>query len=183
MRSLMLLLLALTGACDRPRYGSPIDQPAGALFAYAAMQETFRAEDLDRNGEKDYWRQDVAGLYLRQPGPDVGPKLKAWKIARADPQVQGEPSLGEAAPYSGQWLKALRFTDERPEALDPTRFAVCAYADSHGKVVCIMSQKGILYWKPWASAADTPDVYPDPDTLKREWRTWEYQPKRHPTAR
>lgn len=183
MRWLLASLLLLPAACDRPRRGSPVDLPAQGLFMCLGAQEDFRRHDRDRNGVKDYWRRDVAGLYLQQPGIEQGPNRNFISLALADRRPEGDVSgLGEARPIAGQWLMALRFADEKPEALDPRRFAVCAYPDSPsaGKVVGIMSHDGILYWKRWAAPADTPTVYPDPETLKREWKTWEYQPERPP---
>src|SRR5262245_51941482 len=48
--------------------------PHVALHVLAAAQADFRANDRDGDGDKNFWRADIAGLYALAPGG--GPAIK-----------------------------------------------------------------------------------------------------------
>ena len=156
------------------RHGRPPERNASAsLKTIVSAQADYRANDRDGNGTPDYWRADIAGLYAVKPArADDAIKLIEISVAGADAAAVEDITLyTRKAPKAGYWYKALRHADEDPAKPDPNRFAACAYPDSPaaGKWAFIVSEDNTVYRRPWKSPADTPLLYPDLETLKRDW--------------
>lgn len=157
------------------RHGRPPERNSSAsLKTLASAQADYRGNDRDGNGKQDYWRADVAGLYAVKPvGENDAIKLIELSIAGADDAAAEDITVyTRKAPKAGYWYKVLRHADEDPARLDAhSRWAACAYpADpSSGKSVYIICEENTVYRRAWSGPADTPSVYPDPETLKQAW--------------
>lgn len=157
------------------RHGRPPERNASSsLKTIASAQADYRGNDRDGNGRPDYWRADIAGLYAVKPvGIDEAIKLIELSVAGADAAAVADiETYTRKAPKAGYWYKALRHADEDPARLDAgSRWAACAYpADSSsGKSVFIIDEGNTIYRRSWSGPADTPSVFPDLETLKREW--------------
>lgn len=160
--------------CVVPEPPPPHRGWTASLKTLASAQADFRGNDRDGNGKQDFWRGDVAGLYTLT-GQDGAPiQLTERSVAGADAAPVTDVSAHTVrGPKAGFWYKALRHADEDPAKLDPNRFAFCAYpARRHdGKSVFVISEENTIYKRkrPWSGPGDVPPVYPDPETLKREW--------------
>jgi len=91
-------------------------------------QEEFRKKDLDENGQLDYWRKDIAGLYYI-PHNEGQIRLIRLSTALADkaPIVLPPSASKERVPQVGYWFEALLFEEEKAPNLDV--FAVQATPD------------------------------------------------------
>ena len=131
-------------------------------------QTYFRANDIDGNKVKDYWRGDVAGLYALEVD-DGAIKLIDLSVAGADDRPTAEiEKLIQVGPKMGYWYRALRFADEKEP--DPDRWAVCAFPDAYGKSgtsTYIISHEGEVYKKDLGHG-DGLEVYPA-DTVTGHW--------------
>ncbi len=140
---------------------------SASLKTIAMAQADFRGNDRDGNGVQDYWRADIAGLYLfRTAGEMI--RLIEISVAGAD----GKPttpveSIAVRSPKAGYWFRALRFKDE--SAPDPQRFAAIAYPDrpAVGRNFFVVSHDRTIYKKAVADGP-APEVYPE-DPLKEGW--------------
>lgn len=156
------------------------ERNAGAsLKTIASAQADYRDHDRDGNKVGDYWRGDVSGLYgLRAPGSTDMIKLIEVSVAAADGAALKTPAPGRDArdsyavfaPKAGYFFRALTHADEDPAAPDPKRFAACAYPAVYpqsGSKTFVISQDGVIYRRDLKGRF--PAVFPDPETLKREW--------------
>lgn len=159
---------------------------SASLKTIASAQADYRGNDRDGNGIQDYWRGDVAGLYGVLPaGSAEMTKLIEISVAGSDPASQGKGTIGDLgpgqiaqgqytvfAPKAGYLYRALRHADEDPDALDArARFAACAYPAVYSKatrVTFIIDEGNTIYGRDLGRPG-YPDVFPDPDTLKRDW--------------
>ena len=155
---------------------------SASLKTIASAQRDYRSNDRDENRVREFWRGDIAGLYsLLPPGSTEMIKLIELSVAGADAAPLGTSPLGAAgpgqvaqgqytvpSPKAGYLYRALRHADEDPAALDPNRFAACAYPASagSGKWTFIIDETGTIWRKP---GGGPPDAFPDGETLKREW--------------
>lgn len=141
---------------------------SASLRILMTAQIDFRENDRDGNGRKDFWRADVAGLFALK-GPEGHPiKLIEVSIAGADgrPTMSVE-SFTRRMPKVGYWFRALRFPGETTP--DTDRWAAIAYPDtlSSGRLLFIISDRGVMYKKPIRELA-FPEVFPaDPE--KEGW--------------
>jgi hypothetical protein len=158
---------------------------SGSLKTIASAQADFRGNDRDNNKLQDFWRGDVSGLYGVLPAGDREMiKLIEISVAGADDRPLGKAALGDEgpgqvhrdqyavfAPKAGYFYRALRHADEDPKALSPDRFAACAYPAVYAerqRMTYILSEDNTIFQRDLGGRA--PDVYPDPETLKRDWK-------------
>src|SRR5204862_3710767 len=66
-------------------------RPWSPLKSIAAAQNDFRAHDRDVNHKRDYWRQDIAGLYALKV-EETPIKLVELSLARADAEAKTDLS-------------------------------------------------------------------------------------------
>jgi hypothetical protein len=121
---------------------------ATTLKTLASAQADFRANDRDQDGVNHFWRGDVAGLYALSPGGGLPIKLIQLDVAASDdsPRIARLPGRSWR-PFSGYRIRAIRHADEDPKALDPNRFAFCAYPVSPGagKYVFIIDENNSIF--------------------------------------
>lgn len=138
-----------------------------SLRTIAAAQADFRGNDRDGNGVLDYWRADIAGLYVLKSAGEML-KLIELSVAGADgkPTTDVE-SVAVRSPKAGYWYRTLRFKDE--VVPDPQRFAAIAYPDtpSAGRNFFIISHENTIYKKA-VDGGPVPEVYPE-DPVKEGW--------------
>ena len=158
---------------------------SATLQTFVTAQRDFREHDRDKDGARQFWRADVAGLYGLLP-KDSAERIELIEIsaASADLAPVGNSGIGErgpgvvhpqhygvACPKAGYWFMALRLEDEVDGPLDPQRFAFCAVPDSlaAGKFVYAITHEAILWEAPARIARDVPRAFPlDPE--KSGWR-------------
>jgi len=122
-----------------------------SLKTIASAQFDFKSADRDWNDVKDFWRQDIAGLYAQIPATDATRtplKLIELSVATADDRPACDLSpYAVASPKAGYWFRALLHEDE--EVPSPDRFAACAYPDSPGagKWTYIIDEENFIYRK------------------------------------
>jgi len=144
---------------------------ATSLKTIWAAQLDFRSADRDRNALNDYWRKDIAGLYVLFPATDATRtpiRLIELSIATADDQPRCDVTpYGVASAKAGYWFRALLHEDE--ETPSPDRFAACAFPDSasSGKWTYILDEKNSLFRKELPKQRGI-DRYPA-DPVKAGW--------------
>ncbi len=186
--SLFLYLKSGCGDCALFRshhHGSGQRNASASLKTLATAQADYRANDRDGNRIQDFWREDVSGLYGVLPvGSTEMVKLIEVSVAGADTASIGRSTLGAMgpgqvavdhyavlSPKAGYFFCALRHADEKPGALDPNRFAACAYPanyPSSGRLTFILDENNTIY-KRDLGRPGPPDVFPDEATLKAKW--------------
>jgi hypothetical protein len=142
---------------------------SASLKVIASAQADFRANDRDGDRIQNFWRGDIAGLYMIQPpGSTEMIKLIELSMVGADAAPRHDVTqVSVKAPKSGYWFKALRYRNE--ETPDPNRFAACAYPthQSGGRVVFIITEENTIYSRR-VTEAKPPEFYPD-DPAKEGW--------------
>jgi hypothetical protein len=153
----IITLLAIPGPMSSRRASNDLNALA-SLRTVAAAQFDLRSHDLDRNGQKDYWRSDIAGLYcLVPPGSSSGDPLRLIEITIATADVAPSTTSGSttlpSGPKAGYHYRALHFQDEDPRKPDPDRFAAHAFPVSQatGRIMFIVSHDGRIWKKAAAS--------------------------------
>lgn len=150
--------------------------PAASLKTLATAEADFRANDRDNNGNADYWRADVAGLYtLTAAGADAGDTTNAIRlieigIAGADDRpVSDIAKYIRPAPKGGYWYRAIRKKGEPPVDAD-SQFAFCAFPDnpSAGRWTFIIDERNTMYRRDLGTARGI-EVFPDDEELERLW--------------
>ncbi|HUR38121.1 MAG TPA: hypothetical protein VM222_01455 [Planctomycetota bacterium] len=145
---------------------------ATSLKTIAAAQFDFRSADRNWNDVKDYWRKDIAGLYVQYPPADATRtpiKLIELSVASAD-----DRPVSDLSPYAvpsakaGYWFRALRHEGEQSPS--PDRFAACAFPDTAGagKWTFIIDEENFVYRKQLPTQRGV-DRYPA-DPLKAGWQ-------------
>lgn len=141
-------------------------------------QRVFRGDnDRTRGRKHEYWRADVAGLYVPRsdgaPGLDRPMDPLDLSIAMADDRSRTDLSpyaLRNRLPLakSGYYFRALRFGDDADDQRSPDHFAVCTFPTSvsAGMVMFIMSDRGMIYQCVFYGRP--PDFFPN-DPEKSGW--------------
>ncbi|HEX7899443.1 MAG TPA: DUF2950 family protein [Planctomycetota bacterium] len=158
---------------------------SASLKTVASAQADYRGNDRDENKIQEFWRGDVAGLYGVLPaGSTEMIKLIEISVAGADDSPLGKGSIGDTgpgqvardnyavfAPKAGYYFRALRHADEDPKALEPNRFAACAYPAAYTQATrfTYILDEGNTVFQRDLGRPGPPDVFPDPVTLKRDW--------------
>lgn len=144
---------------------------SSALKELATAEADFRKNDRDGNGKENFWRADIAGLYALAPGGGPAIKLIELSVAAADERPRIDlSSYAVRAPKAGYWYRAIRHADEDPQALDPMRFAYCAFPDSPsaGRYIFIVDENSIVY-RSAANERRGIEVFPTDEELKTQW--------------
>jgi hypothetical protein len=120
----------------------------GQLRALIQAEGEYRAGGADGPSPRGYWRADVAGLCSSDPRSETH-ALVDPRLARSDdrPSLEKNPTP-ERVPFEGYWFRSIRFEGE--SALDPGRFAFCAFPDSAASSqgpTLIADQAGNIYLK------------------------------------
>jgi len=141
----LIVLLTIPGLFSSTAYPNCWNG-AVSLRTLVSAQEDFRSSDRDRNGIRDYWRRDVAGLYTFAPPNREPLKLIELSVAQAD-RRPASPVPGGSGEHHCYWFETLRFRDEKTP--DPTRFAFCAIPDGHlpNDWTLIVDHHGVVYGK------------------------------------
>ena len=172
-----LLIYRNSGGCfqcatlQSHRHGSNERNPSTGLKTLASAQAYFRANDQDNDGVNQFWRSDVSGLYTVAPTGSPAIKLIELAVACADDRPKTDIlKYSTLAPKAGYWYRAIRHADEDPKALDPNRFAYCAFPDSPsaGKYIFIVDENNTIF-RAMANGRRGIEVFPTPEELKTSW--------------
>jgi hypothetical protein len=144
---------------------------SSTLKTLTSAQADFRMNDRDGDGRANFWRADIAGLYAFAPGGGPAIKLIELSVAAADDRpVVDISSHAVRSQKAGYWYRAIRHADEDPKALDPNRFAFCAYPDSPGagKYIFIVDENNTVF-RAVANGRRGIDVFPTDEELRLGW--------------
>ena len=136
-----LFVAMATLSCEGPEdiRGSNERAALGTLMTLRHAEDDLYKNDKDKNGIKDYWTGDIAGLYA------LG--LIPREIAEADASPI-KPLIDRPKPYHGYLFVALEWDDDAGESPDPFKqdtdgksgkvhhrgkFGWCAYPRSYGE--------------------------------------------------
>ena len=112
-------------------------------------EEDFRSNDRDGNGEHDYWRLDVAGLYRLAGENGEALHLIEESLAAADDRAETDlEATVDRESHAGFWFRAIRHAGET--APDPRRFAACCFPETYGPGIrgtYIISEAHVVYKK------------------------------------
>lgn len=153
------------------RHSSGERNPSTSLKTLSSAQADFRANDRDGDGVNQFWRADVAGLSTLAPGGGPAIRLIELSVAAADDRPNSDLSAHSArTAKAGYWFRAIRHADEDPKALDPNRFAHCAFPDgpSAGKHVFIVDENNTIF-RAVADGRRGIEVFPTEEELKTSW--------------
>ena len=145
--------------------------PSTTLKTLSTAEADFRANDRAGDRVAQFWRKDVAGLYALSPKGAEAIKLIELSTAAADDRpTTNLTKYAAMSPRRGYWYRAIRHVDEDPGALDPDRFAFCAFPDtpSAGRYLYIVDENNTLY-RAEAKGRRGIDVFPSELELSREW--------------
>lgn len=144
------------------------------LKTLVTAEEDFRANDREKNGENDYWRGDVAGLYALIPKGETEKnpiKLIELSVAGADDRpIVDLSKYVSKMPKAGYWYRTLRKNGEPP--IQKTQYAFCAFPAQYGKsgkVTLIIDNRNTVYQADLGHGRGI-EVYPDEEELKRVWK-------------
>lgn len=151
------------------------------LRRLAAAEETFRQDDVDGNGVREYWTQDVAGLCNTDDPARLEWNWIRVALARADRTGIAANGKEEPKPYLGYWLRALA-TDQDGKSYrgdsgtartHPSRFGFCAWPAEYGpgnRLTYIVNETGVVYWKDLGpDAKNGADAWPGADPRAAGW--------------
>lgn len=149
---------------------------AACLKTLVSAQLDFRENDRDRNGTKDFWRGDIAGLCAITPKAEGAAPARAItlidpSLALADerPLGEGANALGPRGPRRGYWFRAIRHAGEKEP--DPNRFAACAFPADYprrGRWTFIVDERNAIYKRDLGRPGGV-DAFPDDAALEKEW--------------
>ena len=148
--------------------------PGSSLKTLASAQADFHGNDRDGNGIRDFWREDVAGLYATVPvnAPGGGSiKLIELSVAGADASpVAPIRDFTSLAPKAGYLYKAIRHAGEDPAAPHPDRFAFCTWPEPFDadKWMFVIDERNTIFKAP--AVAGGVLVFPTDAELKAVWR-------------
>jgi hypothetical protein len=145
--------------------------PEATMKAISTAQADFRTNRRNGNPLPRFWRADIAGLYALAPGGGPAIKLIELSIAAADERPRTDlTSLAVRAPKAGYWYRSIRHANEDAQALDPNRFAYCAFPDteSAGRYIYVVDERRQVYCAE-ANGRRGIEVFPTDEELKRRW--------------
>ena len=113
-----------------------------------SAQADYRSNDRDGNGKNDYWREDVAGLYVNKSAQGEAICLIDFSLAAADERPASiDPELFPSRrPHLGYWYRAIRHQDETVPG--PDRFAFCSFPDDYpesGRWTFIIDERNTVF--------------------------------------
>lgn len=145
--------------------------PESAIRMILTAQADFRMNRRGGDPLPRFWRADIAGLYALAPGGGPAIKLIEVSLAAADERPRTDLSDHAArAPREGYWYRAIRHANEDPQALDPDRFAYCAFPDSpegNGLLYVVDERKTV--YRAEARTRRGVEVFPSDQELKSRW--------------
>lgn len=156
--------------CGHHRH-RPERPPGSSMRTLTAAQADFRANRRNGDPTPRFWRADIAGLYALAPGGGPAIKLIELSVAAADERPRTDlSSTVVRAPKAGYWYRAIRHENEDLDALDPNRFAYCAFPESEsaGRYIYIVDERQTVY-RSEANGRRGIEVYPTDEELKRLW--------------
>lgn len=146
---------------------------SASLKTLTSAQADFRANDRDGNGVNDFWRKDVAGLYVLRPeGSREMIKLIEISVALADDRIPDEALLlGPRTPKGGYWFRAIRHADEK-DAIDANaRFAFCCFPADYpksGRNTYVVDEGNTIFKRDLGRPGGI-EVFPTDEELKAQW--------------
>jgi len=164
-----LIWLLLPDSGGHHHGGSDERPECTALKSLASAEAGFRADDRDLDGRNQFWRADVAGLYALAPGGGPAIQLIEESLALADDRPLYVQTGRPTRPYR---VRAIRHPDEDPKALDPNRFAFCAFPDRPGDPKCkymFVIDENHTVFRSLANGLRGVEVFPTEEELKKEW--------------
>lgn len=153
------------------RHGGTERSASTTLKTLTTAQADFRANDRDGDRICQFWRADVAGLYVLAPNGGEAIKLIELSAAAADDRPRTNiQKWAVKSSKAGYWFRAIRHVDEDPKAPDPDRFAFCAFPDtpSAGKYLFIVDETNTIY-RSEAKGRRGIEVFPDDAELRTQW--------------
>ena len=151
--------------CIHPMWAANQRSASDALKSLYSAQADFSSNDRDENKIQDYWRSDVAGLYVMK---SQGQPLKLIELSCALADDRPVVPAGPREPKAGYWFRAIRFAGESKPG--PKRFAFCAFPEAYpktGKQTFIINEDNTVYRKDLGAARGV-EVWPA-DPLKEGW--------------
>ena len=114
------------------------ERRAAAVLGFLSVcEDAFFKQDLDRNGAKDFWTGDVAGLLARTA---TAPLVPDWEILKdRDAIARADPVRADAEPYYGFWFVPIELDDGgapyrvNGQPRNPEKYAFCAYPAHPGR--------------------------------------------------
>lgn len=139
------------------------------LVYLVEAEQYLHLEDSDRNGKKDYWVEDVSGLYrlTNALGKQIALINKDLAMADSDPAPPSDkPAVGpeltdNPVPLKGYYYAVILYDahgkqyaqDSNGDNLtyeNPYSFAFCAFPAEYGVTgnkTFVINEKGTVYWK------------------------------------
>lgn len=187
--AIAIFVLSLRGR-ERELIGPTETSAVDCLRELVAIEEIWRKNDIDRNGQNDYWTKDVAGFHYIQNANGQRQMYIPIEIAKTDPSVTNWGKDAKVTPYNGYYFKAIA-TDENGNAYNQNvvntnlgagayigqkccnsnKFAFCAYPAEYnvtGVRTFIVNEKGIVYCRDLGDAKPI-DKWPCEDPTKEGW--------------
>ena len=125
---------------------------SATLKTLASAEASFRMNDTDGNGVKDYWTGDICGLWRYD-------RLISRELAEADSSPL-EPLVDKPVPYHGYFFKTLQrdlqnkitynsdTDDSGRKVHNSSRFGFCAYPveyGSTGNTIFIINENNTIF--------------------------------------
>jgi len=143
--------------------------PEAAIRTILNAQADFRANRRNGDSTPKFWRADIAGLYALAPGGGPAIKLIEVSLAAADERPRTDLKDAPRAPKEGYWYRAIRHANEDSQALDPNRFAYCAFPESPERGVLYVVDERQTVYRTEARARRGIEVFPSDEELRRQW--------------
>jgi hypothetical protein len=154
----------------RRHHHSPERPPGATMRTIASAQADFRTNRRNGAPLPQFWRADIAGLYALAPGGGPAIKLIDLSVAAADEPRTDLSAVAVRAPKAGYWYRAIRHANETPDALDPNRFAYCAFPESEsaGRYIYIVDERRTVY-RSESNGRRGIEVFPNDKELRTQW--------------
>ena len=150
---------------------SPERAPDATMKTISAAQTDFRTNLRSGDSFPRFWRADIAGLYALAPGGGPAIKLIDLSVAAADERPRTDlAGLAVRTPKAGYWYRSIRHANEDGQALDPNRFAYCAFPDteSAGRYIYVVDERRQVY-RAEANGRRGVEVFPTDEELRKQW--------------
>ena len=127
--------LVLTWLLPQSRGSHP--QIVHLLMTLGNVQEDYHDRDRDGNGIKDYWRGDLVGLHtfydeiLPEEEEPFSVRHYLATASMSDDQPSKPVQRKNEHPWTGYWLRTIRFEGEPP--LELSRFAIYAFPENYAE--------------------------------------------------
>jgi hypothetical protein len=118
------------------------------LRTVASAQEDFRDHDRDENGERDFWRGDIRGLYALDRGRGNIKLIEPSAAMADDRPVVPAPADYQPQPKAGFWYRAIRLPGEGIP--NPHRWAAACHPARYGPGIqstYVICEDGVVWRK------------------------------------